>query len=202
MSATRSQNRTAFTLLELLLVLAVLVMIAAIAAPSITRAFKRQTLKKSGDLIRAEWARARTRAMTTGHVQIFRCSLGGNQYRTDAWVSASNASGIQGAAPAAALQQPVAGPGLASFEKLPDGVNFYGSESVAESRDLATDSEVAAMMGHAQERRIYFYPDGTSSTAQLVLFNDREQFVVVGLRGLTGASQVSDLLTRDEVVRR
>jgi len=198
----RLRTRSAFTLLELLLVLAILVVIAAIASPNITAAFKRQTLKKSGDLIRAEWAKARTRAMTTGRVQIFRCSLGGNQFRTDTWVSASDAFGMQGSTSTAAPQQPRLGATTDGFEELPDGVTFYSSDTVSESRELATDSEVAAMMGYTEERRIYFYPDGTSSTSRLVLFNDREQFVVVELRGLTGMSRVSDVKARDEVVQQ
>ena len=199
---TTRRNRSAFTLLELLLVLAVIVMIAAIAAPNVIHAFKRQTLKNSGDVIRAEWAKARVRAMTTGRVQIFRCSMGGNQFRTDAWVSASDAFGI-------GSQTMEATPSLAGldantgeFRELPDGVAFYASDTAAESRDAATDAEVGGTVGSTYERRIYFYPDGTCSTAQLVLYNDREQFVVVELRGLTGASRVSEIKTQDEVFQQ
>jgi hypothetical protein len=44
---------------------------------------------------------------------------------------------------------------------------------------------------------IYFYPDGTSSSAQLVLWNDRQQLIRVHLRGITGTSQVGELERAD-----
>lgn len=186
----------------MLLVLAILVALGAIVTPNLIQSFKRQTLKKSGDLVRAEWARARTEAMNSGRVQIFRCVMGGNQFRTDTWVSASDAFGIGSATSTSPIAPTGLDSGAEGFRELPQGVAFYAAETLAESRDLATEQEVGGSAGGTYERRIYFYPDGTCSTAQLVLFNDREQFVTVDLRGLTGASRVSEIQTRQEVPQR
>lgn len=203
MTIGKQRNRPAFTLLELVLVLAIIAVVAALASPNVIQAFRRQTLKNSGDAIRAEWAKARTRAMTSGRVQIFRCSMGGNQYRTDTWVSASDAFGVTGQASAAAPQQiGLDATSSQDFRELPNGVSFYASDTVSESRELATDAEVGGVAGSMYERRIYFYPDGTCTTGQVVLINDRQQFVVVELRGLTGASRVSEVKTQDEVIQQ
>ncbi len=45
-----------------------------------------------------------------------------------------------------------------------------------------------------------FYPDGTTSDARVALTNDdRNFFVVVSLRSLTGIAKVSELVTANEV---
>ena len=51
--------RRGLTLIEVLLVLAVLVMVAALAVPSISSLLDGQRLRKSGDQIHGEWAKAR-----------------------------------------------------------------------------------------------------------------------------------------------
>ena len=45
------------------------------------------------------------------------------------------------------------------------------------------------------ENVVYFYPDGTTSSARVTLANDRSMFVDVRLRGLTGIAVVGDVLT-------
>jgi hypothetical protein len=46
---------------------------------------------------------------------------------------------------------------------------------------------------------VFFYPDGTTSTARLVRGNQRGRCVTVTMRGLTGVVQVSELHTQEEV---
>ena len=55
----RRARRRGVTLVEVLLVLVVLTLIAAIAWPSLQRPFADQRLRDAADMVRAEWASAR-----------------------------------------------------------------------------------------------------------------------------------------------
>src|SRR5262245_50934499 len=67
-----SSSRRAFTLLEVMLVMGILVAVAAIAWPSITRAYESVRLRKAADQVQAGLARARVEAMSSGVTQVFR----------------------------------------------------------------------------------------------------------------------------------
>ena len=75
-------SRQAFTLLELLLVLALMVAALAVALPNLRGSFSDQRLQKAAEQIRAEWTRARVRAIKTGQIQVFRHSLYSRNYVT------------------------------------------------------------------------------------------------------------------------
>jgi Tfp pilus assembly protein FimT len=68
--------------LELLLVLALMVAAAAVALPSLRNSFSDQRLQKAAEQIRAEWTRARIRAIKTGQTQVFRHTLYSHNYVT------------------------------------------------------------------------------------------------------------------------
>ena len=63
--------RHGITLLELMLVLALLVIVGAMAYPSFRVPFQMQTLRKAGEQVRVEWCKARIKAMKTGQIQMF-----------------------------------------------------------------------------------------------------------------------------------
>jgi prepilin-type N-terminal cleavage/methylation domain-containing protein len=72
--------RQGFTLLELMLVLGLLVMVGAIAWPSIQKAYEGIRLKKTAEQVMAAFGHARVLAMTTGVTQAFRFEPGTGQY--------------------------------------------------------------------------------------------------------------------------
>jgi hypothetical protein len=45
---------------------------------------------------------------------------------------------------------------------------------------------------------IFFYPDGTCSTAALLLKNGNGQFIEIRLRGMTGLTKVTETFSADE----
>ncbi|MEZ6093079.1 MAG: prepilin-type N-terminal cleavage/methylation domain-containing protein [Pirellulaceae bacterium] len=67
-------SRSAFTLLEIILVLSVVVIFASIAAPTFLRTLGSQNLVKACDLVRSEMARARVKAIKTGKVYVLLAS--------------------------------------------------------------------------------------------------------------------------------
>ena len=69
------------TLLELILVLALLVMISAMAMPAFTVPFEYHRLRQGGEVVRVEWNKARIKAMKTGQIHMFRYTAQSNTYQ-------------------------------------------------------------------------------------------------------------------------
>ena len=187
-------QRRAFTLMEMLLVLAIMVIVASMTLPALRGPMENQRLRRAGDLIRAEWAKARVRAMKTGRIHVFRYETGGASFGVEPWYAADDdqtstneSSRQQGNVSALQESQP-----------LPDDISFAGGDTTSDSRSLHAEKNMGGAGGKAA-RPILFYPDGTSSTARVLLTNRRQTLVQVSLRGLTGIAQVSDLLSASEV---
>ena len=207
-------SRSAYTLLEVLLVMALLVALAGMAVPVMYGPLENHRLRRSADIIRTEWTKARVRAMESGQTYVFRYVPSGTQYAVlplssqEDYVEASLAalSGTESAPPGAAplpLGNPAEGTSAEGtrLSELPESVSFASSETVVDLRgELLAAQDTSEMAGDAQwSSPIYFYPDGTTSTARLVLGNQRQRYVVLTLRGLTGMIQVSGLLTAEEL---
>lgn len=197
---------SAYTLLELMLVLAILIVLAAMAWPSVKKPWDAMRLRKAADQVRADWGKTRVRAMKTGHMQVFRFNPGESTYAIQAWsgpgddlqrtADAASATNLTGDTTALAQE---ANMFAGRTENLPDGIWFMGLEVTVDAR--AADAAVAGGQAPSagQPDPILFYPDGTTSHTHVVLANDRQQCVVVSLRGLTGMTMASDVLSVNEV---
>jgi Tfp pilus assembly protein FimT len=193
----------------MLLVLGLLVAIAALAMPSATRPLESYRLRKSGDLIRAEWAKARASAMETGRTYVFRYEPEADGYHVEPWYSdedyleSSTLTGIGGAG------APVAAPTPQLFDQaapmtmkhLPEEIVFVASETTQDARELLAVQGTDALQNQdaSMSSPIFFYPDGTSSTANLLIQNPRGRYIKLTLRGLTGVVYVSDPLSSEQV---
>ena len=67
-AAVRQSLRQGLTLIEMVLVMALMVMIASITAPAFRRPLENYRLRKAGDVIRIAFTRARIRAMRSGTI--------------------------------------------------------------------------------------------------------------------------------------
>ena len=222
-----------FTLLELMLVLAIIVVVAAVTIPSVTGAFKNQSLAKAGDLVRDEFARARIHAMESGRAYEFVYTVGGNTFRVNPRASlqdsvemsvdaangtnegSSNAAGnLLTPAPASVATVPATQMnvgGIVAKNTLVEGVRFAGGDMLVDTRASALDQQQSAASGVSTTTGtlgsgqaappIFFYPDGTTSNAQVILGNERGRYIVLRLRSLTGMCKVSELLTAEELPR-
>jgi len=188
------------TLLELLLVLAIVVVVGALAVPMLRGPLENQRLRKSADLIRAEWNRARVRAMKSGRIQVFRSNNETGEYSLQAWVAdtddqESTNDTIRFGAPASSSGSNP----MQDTRTLPEGIVFVGGDASSDSRGAQLQNTFAPP-DSTQARPILFYPDGTTSTARLAVSNEkRNYYVVLSLRGLTGIAQASDLVTAQEL---
>ena len=159
-------DRGGFTMMELILVMALLIMVGALSAPSFVGWAENQRLRKSGDIVQTAWARARIRAMKSGETIVFRYEIGGSRYRVEAWQTPGEMAGFgfadqfglnnnnsndplllpsaDGDDPSLANDDTGLSPsplgletGLESAEQvLPRGITFVGSEIELDERDL------------------------------------------------------------------
>src|SRR5688572_6889325 len=87
-------SSSGITLLELLVALAILVTLAAIAAPNMARAWERYRVKLAGDQLRAAFAHGHVEAMRTGQIQVFRFQMGGRSYFLQPWMAGDEAINV------------------------------------------------------------------------------------------------------------
>lgn len=201
----RRRNASAgFSLIEILLVLAILVAIGAIAAPAMGEAFQRQKVQAAVQSLRGEWERARLRAMQTGQAQVFTCVPGSNEYsiqpfmtNSDA-VNASSGATVMMAGSAAQIQSGnmLGAPSeeaqsSADMKTLDDEIRFIHCLVSSDMRAATvTQAQGGVSALGAISEMVLFYPDGSTSTAEVAIQNLRGDARCVRMRGLTGAAQI------------
>ncbi len=209
--------RSGMTLVELLVVLALLVVIGSIVVPVFTGSFASVRLRRAGDQVLTRWSQARARAIETGEAYQFRFTPETGAYRVEPWtnlveegVAGSRSTSSTSTASDANSSSPETSDDSAAVQSrsLPEKITFHaGQLAVALSRPSAVSSgpngerQVASMqsVGDELSTPILFFPDGTTSEASVVLANDRNQFVRLTLRGLTGVGRATEILSREEL---
>jgi prepilin-type N-terminal cleavage/methylation domain-containing protein len=194
----KGHRRRAFTLLEVMLTMCLLVILAAMAWPSLQKPFAGMRLRKAADQIRAEWTTARVEAMNSGQTYLFRYAPNEDRFRVEGY-SPEQAQGYS--AFGTALGE--TGPGLrntatvlaAREDILPEGVTFVASETAVDTRAalMAAEMEQSDTGEGGWSDPILFYPDGTTSTVRLVLKNADDRYIEVQLRGFTGVITISEV---------
>jgi prepilin-type N-terminal cleavage/methylation domain-containing protein len=200
-------RRNAFTLLELMLVLTIILAIGAIAVPRFTDVFDRQRLVASAETLRLAFDRARLEAMRTGQSQMFECTLATGQYsihplaqNSDLSDSGAGATVVTPFGTAVETQADgmlmAAAPTSLSgdVKELEEKIVFMNcivatdmrTYQIAEESQATTGQLTTTTMGQA----IIFYPDGSTSNAEVRLQNARGDMRAIRLRGLTGNSKV------------
>ena len=219
---SKRQSRRGVTLIELLLVLALLAVIASLAAPVVENSFITMKLRRGGDRVLTAWSDARSRAIRTGDIQQFTYKLDGSEYRVGPWVDATTASGAAGmsnpslATPGAMTMTPPVAAGSSTAAagqsgaddnevepgELPEKIHFHAGQSVV-TRAEDGQREVASLSGsgEAWSTPILFFPDGSASNASVTLATDRKQYQRITLRGLTGVGRASLVLGATELQR-
>jgi len=194
--------RHAVTLVEVLLVLCLLVALASIAWPALERPLSNQRLRSAADAVRVEWGRARVEAMSSGRTVLFRYAISGDRYSIQSHAGpefspdAASADGSQYATDSEDLPVSFLGHEL----KLPEGVTFLSGETADDTRadSLALEAEPSGDAEMGWSEPVLFYPDGTTSTATLVLKNEYERCIQLSLRGLTGVVTVGQTYSAEE----
>lgn len=201
----RSNRPSGFTIVELLLALAILVTLAAMVVPSFTGLLADRRVLRAGDQMRVEFMQARLAAMRSGRTYIVQLSTETHQLRIRPWVDAndmtetldqtggSSALLIGGNAMAGSMQE-VDIQAEAREVDLPEGVKITSLNVQSSQRSFMIESQMQAEAAVGWGQPILFYPDGTTSTAAVTATSDGVGQVIVLLRGLTGEATVTDVL--------
>lgn len=192
-------HRHAFTLIELILVLGVIVMIFSLAIPLATRALGTHALRQSADQVRVAMGQARVQAIKTGQIQALFFQIDSNWFNVAPFVHFAAQQAI-----AARQAQITARVARRDFDEnqLPMGIVFADGMTSNDGRSADAIIRSGAGGGGGGSGRgpgikpILFYPDGTSQDARVFLKDDKENFTSVGLRGLTGIAKTVPVVQR------
>lgn len=197
-------RRTAFTLLELLLTLAVLAAIAAVSIPQVGLLMGDRRLVRAGDQLRVEMTRLRVESMRQGRVMMLEAMVEGTSFRikpfyattdaTEAFDQTGSQSGMLTGATQGIVTAMAADPEVGETIELPEDVVVSAVGVVSAARAMEIEQLTLANQSEGWSRPILFYPDGSTSTAVVTLSNPTLGKVIVKIRGITGDVTVSEVL--------
>ncbi len=203
--STRDRRR-GFTLVEVLLTLALLVAITALAWPVLEQPIANQRLRKAADEITARWCGARVEAMDSGRTYVFRYTVDDGRFSTECYTPTATSDDpvsddyfdpqSGGLGYTGAPRDPV-------HDALPEGVTFADSQTQQDTRAAAIQSASQSSSGleAGYSDPILFYPDGTTTDAELLLQNEYGRYIQLSLRGLTGTVTVGEVYRGQEPIR-
>lgn len=213
LSMSHTRLRHGVTLIEILLVLAILVALAGIAAPTFESMISSRRLRNSAERLANDLMEARVEAMKNGQAQVFKATINGREYSIDAWlgtyddIDASAGATVQDATGAIVETEAAAGGGVATsaestestIQELETGIQFASVDTLIDTRSAAAIQTetgnvpvagAAAPVAGSESNPILLYPDGSSTTAQIILADEKGRQMVVQLRGVTGQISV------------
>ncbi|QDU37745.1 hypothetical protein Mal4_20620 [Maioricimonas rarisocia] len=200
--ARTSRRRAGFTLFELVLVLAALVVVLGISVPVMTRFIAEQTLRDDVEDVRTELGGTRYKAIDAGLVYQFRFEPGGQKYVVLPFdrVEMSSETSADGQAMvnavASGMVRVYSGElsSTSRFEAEPE------TQSLSETGVLPTEQlpdewlvllpDGSSLKQTAWSLPILFYPDGTAEDATFRIVDEDARYQTISLRGLTGSVSV------------
>ncbi len=197
-------KRSAFTLLEVLLVLSVLGIMATLSWPRMLAQLKQQTLHGNVEQVRQVLDRARVRAVEQGRTLQVRFEPRGKRYvvlphdppEVDATGSSSGGTTTQ-PVDSAVKSEPFRVYTLAEscFFHV-DNALLSGESIHAERLDDPWLSELdngAEARDVAWARPVLFHPDGSATDGTFVVMDQSNRYVKLRVRGLTGSVSVGSM---------
>ena len=204
-------RHAAFTLLELLLTLSVFAIVASLTLPGLALLLGDRSLARAGDQTAIEMNRVRVDAMRQGRVLVIQAEIMGNTLRRKPFFSANDATealdqtGSQSSLLTGATQGTMTEIHVEQDAEtlivLPESVQIQTVSVASSARDsqmslpnIATSSNAAAATNGHWSSPVFFYPDGTTSTAAVTISVEGVGRVIVRLRGITGEATASEVL--------
>jgi prepilin-type N-terminal cleavage/methylation domain-containing protein len=188
-------RRRAYTLMELLLVLAIIVIAAAAVAPSFRGVMRSTALKSAANEVRTALTKAHVLAMKSGRTQMFQYELGGSKYKIEPYIAGDDEIESAEGDPTGAFAGYTPTQQSSPEKTLPEGIKFTAGDSAIESRAERIEREVGTSSsgGATWSRPILFFTDGSSVDAFVVVGNEHNSGIRIDLRGMTAILKVSDV---------
>lgn len=210
MPIERRPGRTGFTLTELLIVMAVLVLLVSVSLPAVRRPLRKSELREAARELSATLGRTRLEAIESGTILQFRYRPGTGQFVV---APASSAIDDQPAAieqpelesedSTTLVEQSVARDDPAESkinrQELPEGIRFADPAESLEPVDgdfgmpVGTASVPVLSEEPAWSSAVIFYPNGKATSATFRLRGQEDYYVDISLRGLTGAATIGEI---------
>jgi len=180
--------RRGYTLFELLIVVAVVLILAGISIPSIESMYADSRLEAAADQVAGQWSAMRARAITEGRSYRFAVQPGGGDFRAapdapEFWSGADP--------PPVSANEPNAP--LVVQDSLPTGIRFasIGGDDPAAAANPDTgevvDASATASASGSWTTVAVFLPDGTAQQDQEITFRSALSGPLsLKLRALTG----------------
>jgi prepilin-type N-terminal cleavage/methylation domain-containing protein len=183
----RASKNRAFTLFELMIVLVLIVVAAAVAWPAMRMAMEKSTLVNAAKQLSSDLTRTRLAAIETGTIQQFCFQPGGKRYEI-------------GPPPADQLQAMITTPEeLASVTpeecELPEGVRFFVPG--ANGEPTVDEGGASIVVAGEWSAPVVFQPSGRGTNARVRLLGSQGLYVEVFVRGLTGVARVGPVLQEE-----
>lgn len=193
MAKCENDHRSGFTLMEIVLVLAIFVAVAAAAVPIYHGTLQRERVRKVAEAVAADWTRTRARAIETGETQLWICTIATGSYSASAYNAGGGAlTNSQAVGMAAQSGAPVptgTANGDEGFgESLPEGVTI--GEVLVSEADTILNMGATTNSGESGAATLFFYPDGTSSSARITVQGEDGRAMAVVINGTAGTVRV------------
>ena len=169
-----AMRRRAYTLLELLLVMAVMLVLVGMAWSGMQGIYQRHQLREAAESVRIRLTKARLQAIDSGWIYQFRFEPGGRAYQVTPLdsVTSSTSTGPDG--------------------QLPESMRF---EPVRDTSERVGQTAAINSAG-AWSDPILFAPDGSSNSSAFDVVDRQDRSVRLSVRGLTAAVSTDTLRRR------
>ncbi|OYP31104.1 Tfp pilus assembly protein FimT/FimU [Rhodopirellula sp. MGV] len=195
--------RAGFTLLELLLVLAIMSILASVAIPQVAWLLGDRRVVRGAKIVREELMLARIDAMRQGRTMMIDAMLEGGTFRIRPYVSMADSvnavdqtgsqSALLNGADQGQFTTVLQDPSDTREVALPEGITVQSVAVVAAARALEVQQANLGQQAGGYSQPVLFYPDGTTSTAAITLAHPEHGQITVKLRGITGDVTLSDV---------
>ena len=213
-SGASALARDGYSLMEMLIVLAIMAAMAAFALPSLQGPLDKSRLRSSARQVRAALAKTRSLAIREGTSLVFQFEAGGRNWTierkgTSPLLQQSATADVYGLPSALQTDRVTIEESPESSERssilrqgqLPEGVTFAAALPLTEPTAISDfDDGPADDMGASfptlRSQSVSFRPNGRSEDKTLTIVGSREFVIDVAVRGLTSAVSYSSPFRR------